>query len=171
MTEKIEPMTAAEYRNECDTTAGFVQRTLAALEEREALLGASNGVSAETVDQMLAEATQRNAHARLGSLVAAIREHKMFDCIAVFPRDKRDPLYGFPDANGLTNALAHLDSLLPKEPEVVVGPSGRQYRAVAGKLESRNPNLANEWFPLTHIAVADAPVVAALLARQEGKDG
>lgn len=152
MTEKIEPMTAAEYRKANRTAlgmypGGWSNRILAALEDREANL----------------------AHARLGSLVAAIREHKMFDCIAVFPRDKRDPLYGFPDANGLTNALAHLDSLLPKEPEVA--PSGFTYgpnkdwdgalfqwkngKSWCGPIQSAYDD---------HIPPADAPVVAALLA-------
>lgn len=111
------------------------------------------------------------AHARLGSLVAAIREHPMADeklpvasyvvDVQCFP--VRRDFFDLTE-EGFAAMRDALDSLLPKEPEVVVGPSGRQYRAVAGKLESRNPNLANEWFPLTHIAVADAPVVAALLA-------
>ena len=146
----IEPMTAAEYRSHlsCPPVTALGKRILAALEDREANL----------------------AHARLGSLVAAIREHKMFDCIAVFPRDKRDPLYGFPDANGLTNALAHLDSLLPKEPEVVVGESGREYRRPSGfvaSVEVRHRNadgVATAWEIVSRVPVMDAPVVAKLMA-------
>lgn len=149
----IEPMTAAELeriatqceRSQCQHAADY-RRAAARIRELE-------------------------AHARLGSLVAAIREHPMADeklpvasyvvDVQCFP--VRRDFFDLTE-EGFAAMRDALDSLLPKEPEVVVGPSGRQYRAVAGKLESRNPNLANEWFPLTHIAVADAPVVAALLA-------
>lgn len=141
MTEKIEPMTAEEYRKYTGATMGltaFGQRILAALEDREANL----------------------AHARLGSLVRRIGE---LQPSAYLTWAGHPMCYYVKHPSVLQSAL---DSLLPKEPEVVVGPSGNEYRVVCGGLQARGDGI-REWTVVndrTFIELRDAPVVAALLA-------
>lgn len=219
MTEKIEPMTAAEWRAE-DFSGGIAvryPRVLAALEEREALLGereAAIGTTAmgavleceadsvkrgekfnvEARVNVLRAAARRvrelegecekwkqdarvpTAHARVGALVAAIREH---------PEAHRGHYVTLLTKNGawttawtekaLAETLSHLDSLLPKEPEVA--PSGYTYtlatnfdnpvvfqrRTYAG---GRTEDfIANE----AHTPPCDREFVAALLGGRNGK--
>jgi hypothetical protein len=155
MTEGIEPMTAAEYRSEVGVPRTILgERLLAALEERDANL----------------------AHARIGSLVAAIREKRLAlrDVSGKggnFVIGVGEPRIYFlvHDDDGFEEALSHLDSLLPKEPEVVVGPSGDKFRVRDGKVEVLPLVGSGNWMESRTLLLADAPVVAALLARQEGK--
>jgi hypothetical protein len=130
----------------------------AALEERERLLD-------ELADLYEATARQSNedealkSDAALGALVRRIREHpknrdrpypiRPFGCDSVFSID----------AAGLTAFLAHLDSLLPKEPEVVTGVSGREYRFQPGfvaSVEVRHRNadgVATAWEIVSRVPV------------------
>jgi hypothetical protein len=117
------------------------------------------------------EAEALKSDAALGALVRRIREHpknrdrpypiRPFGCDSVFSID----------AAGLTAFLAHLDSLLPKEPEVVTGVSGREYRFQPGfvaSVEVRHRNadgVATAWEIVSRVPVMDAPVVAALMAK------
>jgi len=151
------PMTAAEYR-EANRTAlgmypgGWTVRILAALEEREALLE---------------QAKFGSADASVGALVRRIREEKPFAYLTW----SGSPVCFALDKNGLTFAL---DSLLPKEPEVVTGESGRQYRRTGGKaIEARHicaDGSPTYWATVGGVPVIDAPVVAKLMAKG-GKDG
>lgn len=141
MTEKIEPMTAAEYRRTFVANSPLTRRILAALEDREANL----------------------AHARLGSLVRRIGE---LQPSAYLTWAGHPMCYYVKHPSVLQSAL---DSLLPKEPEVVTGPSGSKYRWDSGRVEVLFDG--GMWRPASdfYIPITDAPVVAALLARQEGK--
>ena len=135
MSQGIEPMTAAEYRGTFVANSPLTRRVLAALEEREANL----------------------AHARLGSLVRRIGE---LQPSAYLTWAGHPMCYYVKHPSVLQSAL---DSLLPKEPEVVVGASGQKYRhsANSGLQELRADGL---WWWVSSIPVEDAPIVAALLA-------
>lgn len=102
----VAPMTAAEYRAEQGILTTRGHRILAALEEREALLE---------------QAKFGSADASVGALVRRIQEHPASGLYFKFPGS--EATYSL-DAFGLSAAL---DSLLPKEPEVVTGPSGWTY--------------------------------------------
>lgn len=129
--ERIEPMTAAEARKLVVWPYGTSERILAALEERERLLG-ERAVLVDERDRAKHEAAEvrrlTEADASLGALVRRIREH---------PARKSDPMVtvraggettnSYLDELGLTSVLAILDSLLPKEPEVVVKLGGRTW--------------------------------------------
>ena len=153
-------MTAAEYRALTKADYGLTEigkRLLAALEEREALLE---------------QAKFGSADASVGALVRRIREHKADFSACVVARAS-DGFTTTLTEQGLSAMLRHLDSLLPKEPEVVTGPSGYEYRTTGpgGRVMQRRVHLdpvqeyvANE----SHTPPCDAPVVAKLLG---GKDG
>ena len=124
---QVEPMTAAEYRQWCNVGLGVnTERTLAALEERERLLGERSEWMARRA-KAVEEVAAIHSDASLGALVRRIREHpknrdrpypiRPFGCDSVFSID----------AAGLTAFLRYLDSLLPKEPEVVVKLGGRTW--------------------------------------------
>ena len=160
----IEPMTAAEYR--CAHrealamwSDGFQARTLAALEERERLLG--------EVANLRWEEEQSQPDAALGALVRRIREHPMASKDAAIEAAPGTGCW-FLDEDGLGNCLSHLDSLLPKEPEVVTGPSGREYRRhLSGNVQYRYPVPAgfSDWHDCqVSVMCEDVPVVAALMA-------
>lgn len=115
------------------------------------------------------------AHARLGSLVAAIREKRLAlrDVSGKggnFVIGVGEPRIYFlaHDDDGFEEALSHLDSLLPKEPEVVVGPSGWRYRRGNRDEWAQVREHGTVYHFLTAsdpgIPPADAPVVAAMLA-------
>jgi hypothetical protein len=125
------PMTAAEYR-EANRTAlgmypgGWTVRILAALEEREALLGklarATRALTRLGYTDCGGEEWKPpvgdRSDASVGALVRRIREEKPFAYLTW----SGSPVCFALDKNGLTFAL---DSLLPKEPEVA--PSGWRY--------------------------------------------
>ena len=155
-------MTAAEARKLVVWPYGTSERILAALEEREALL---------------AEIEALRKRAEIGGWVERIREHPMVEGAALTIRTKSAKYGG--DASllfdsSLTKALSRLDSLLPKEPEVVTGESGRQYRRTGGKaIEARHicaDGSPTYWATVGGVPVIDAPVVAKLMAKG-GKDG
>ena len=151
----IEPMTAAELeriatqceRSQCQHAADY-RRAAARIRELE-------------------------AHARLGSLVAAIREHPMADeklpvasyvvDVQCFP--VRRDFFDLTE-EGFAAMRDALDSLLPKEPEVVTGPSGNRWRVKDGQVEGRVVRgfaAKEEWAVFTTIPAEDAPVVAKLM--------
>lgn len=168
----IEPMTAAEWRGK-HYGDEFTRRVHAALEERERLLDELADLY-EATARRSNEAEALKSDAALGALVRRIREHpknrdrpypiRPFGCDSVFSID----------AAGLTAFLRHLDSLLPKEPEVVTGPSGKQYRKRGEVLEhfvsyprSNDPTRyspPDAWERLEIVTLSDAPVVAKLMA-------
>lgn len=174
---KIAPMTAAEYRmihgGEIRTVGG--RRLLAALEEREALLGklarATRALTRIGYTDCGGEEWKPplgdRSDASVGALVRRIREEKPFAYLTW----SGSPGCFALDKNGLTFAL---DSLLPKEPEVVTGESGRQYRRTGGKaIEARHicaDGSPTYWATVGGVPVIDAPVVAKLMAKG-GKDG
>lgn len=67
--------------------------------------------------------------AALGALVRRIGEHPMADGLAFRVSAKPDPIHFYYKwrESALVEALDHLDSLLPKEPEVVVKLGGRTW--------------------------------------------
>lgn len=194
-----EPMTAAEARKLVVWPYGTSERILAALEEREALLGEREAgkpkglVAADEYALMIKGqrvivgvdvlATLRHheakaADASVGALVRRIREHKMSAPwgtptihVGGVDGDATRKEFWLSD---LEKALSHLDSLLPKEPEVVTGESGRQYRRTGGKaIEARHicaDGSPTYWATVGGVPVIDAPVVAKLMAKG-GKDG
>ena len=116
------------------------------------------------------------AHARLGSLVAAIREHPMADeklpvasyvvDVQCFP--VRRDFFDLTE-EGFAAMRDALDSLLPKEPEWSgLAPSGARYRVRGGLLYADD---GVEVGQVARVGIDDVPFVAALLARQEWKDG
>lgn len=157
MTEKIEPMTAAEYRRSNGFLTERGNRILAALEEREALLE---------------QAKFGSADASVGALVRRIREHPVIGERGIVTQD----FWGNTVASGLTDEafhaiLSHLDSLLPKEPEwSEFAPSNRQYRLDGDALFMRWGDKPGErvWREYA-VPLSDVPVVAALMAKG-GKD-
>ncbi len=195
-----EPMTAAEARKLVVWPYGTSERILAALEEREALLGEREAgkpkglVAADEYALMIKGqrvivgvdvlATLRHheakaADASVGALVRRIREHKMNGLVSpaivyFVDHDMKRREYVNLYEEGLTQCLSHLDSLLPKEPEVVTGESGRQYRRTGGKaIEARHicaDGSPTYWATVGGVPVIDAPVVAKLMAKG-GKDG
>ena len=168
--QTIEPMTAAEARKLVVWPYGTSERILAALEERERLLGERakwRDVSEKAVKEVFALETD----AALGALVRRIREHpknrdrpypiRPFGCDSVFSID----------AAGLTAFLRHLDSLLPKEPEVA--PSGWRYERAdkfVRQIDHEGGTLVIRRADSDAVPPIDREFVAALLARQEGKD-
>lgn len=116
------PMTAAEFAGPSWSDSVFARRVLAALEEREALLGEREEwgkLSGQTIQD-----------AAVGALVRRIREHPasfgLTYCVSV-----KEPKSYFTrrlTIEGLAEGLEYLDSLLPKEPEVA--PSGWRYERV-----------------------------------------
>ena len=183
-----EPMTAAEWdtHRRIGGTALSPQwdkRIAAALEEREALLVELEAVAEQVeyfrdqsriqrarVKELEAETAPINplsTDASVGALVRRIREEKPFAYLTW----SGSPVCFALDKNGLTFAL---DSLLPKEPEVVTGESGRQYRRTGGKaIEARHicaDGSPTYWATVGGVPVIDAPVVAKLMAKG-GKDG
>lgn len=149
------PMTAAEYRMEVGVPRTILgERLLAALEEREALL---------------AEIEALRKRAEIGAMVRRIREHPMCgttDTCIYYRGVKGYSAYASFSDEGLAIVVAYLDSLLPKEPEVVTkGASGREYRRNPwGVLQYHGERL---WEAVDTIPVEDAPVVAKLM---EGRD-
>lgn len=155
------PMTAAEYRSEVGVPRTILgERLLAALEERDANL----------------------AHARIGSLVAAIREKRLAlrDVSGKggnFVIGVGEPRIYFlvHDDDGFEEALSHLDSLLPKEPEVRA--SGFWYKAerIGGDraVAAMEGDLMQFYVVRSDdskVPPSDRDVVAALMAKG-GKDG
>lgn len=125
-----EPMTAAEYRQWCNVGLGVnTERVLAALEERERLLG-EVAVMKDERDRAKHEAAEVRrlceADAALGALVRRIREHPMATEITRLNITVGGPRTDWGE-EFLREALSHLDSLLPKEPEVVVKLGGRTW--------------------------------------------
>ena len=175
------PMTAAEYRRSTGFLTERGNRVLAALEEREALLGERAEWSVQTARQ-IGEVTQRHqeevsrkgaaitdlveqnealkSDASVGALVRRIREHDMRGL-----SQYRCPM----TAEAFTKEIDYLDSLLPKEPEVVTGKSGRNYRRHAGSVQARVDYMGepSHWVDAQAVPVVDAPVVAKLM---EGRD-
>ena len=170
---QVEPMTAAEARKLVVWPYGTSERILAAIEERERLLGEA-AVLRDERDRAKHEAAEVRrlceADASLGALVRRIREH---------PARKSDPMVtvraggettnSYLDELGLTSVLAILDSLLPKEPEVVTGASGNRYSMVGGQLWIDWVRDGFRTMGAKSIPVEDAPVVAKLMAKG-GKD-
>lgn len=201
-------MTAAEYHSlGMALTPGtpgrrIAERLLAALEERERLLGERREAAIQArVDGCNAipssyscgesdtpgacwdcyqfEKDQRRSaeerlaqdadDASLGALVRRIDTHPMHETAWV--------RLGFKDEVGHSRQLAfnhagfnylsrHLDSLLPKEPEVVTGPSGMEFRVVDGELQEfvrTRDALPGRWMPCVWVRPVDAPVVAKLM--------
>ncbi len=184
----IEPMTAAEYVRDVTLTARG-QRILAALEERERLLGEVEGfrelarIRLRRVEVKEAEAIAARqellavqSDASLGALVRRIREHPEVSSPRLYLDTTKGMYISLLQGGHLTECLSHLDSLVPVEPKVVTGPSGREYRRRAdGAVEIRDNDDENGrrigWIALpTAIYACDAPVVAALMAKG-GKDG
>lgn len=139
-------------------------------------------VMAAVHDQIADHLHALSADASLGALVRRIREHpkshEALACVCCTEVPVRYPasrVYFDLDDDDLTRCLSHLDSLVPVEPKVVTGPSGREYRRRAdGAVEIRDNDDENGrrigWIALpTAIYACDAPVVAALMAKG-GKD-
>ena len=112
---------------------------------------------------------QMESDAALGALVRRIREHEAFKGACIWTPN--DGLWHTPHLSDsqLEGCLSHLDSLLPKEPEVVTGESGREYRFQPGfvaSVEVRHRNadgVATAWEIVSRVPVMDAPVVAKLM--------
>ena len=120
---KIEPMTAAEYRAEPGILTTRGHSILAALEEREALLE---------------QAKFGSADASVGALVRRVLDHPAATRgHSAFVYTHNGTWTTAWTEKGLQLTLSHLDSLLPKEPEVA--PSGWTYvREDAGLFQHRN---------------------------------
>ena len=163
----IEPMTAAEYGDWCNVGLGVnTDRVIAALEERERLLGRVAVLTDERGRARHEAAEVRRlceTDAALGALVRRIREHeKRPTCVYV----SADTIWKmFPlDHDGLTEFADYLDSLLPKEPEVVTVASTREYRLKGGAVEWVQPGWGGKvWVKAHNIPIEDAPVVAKLM--------
>lgn len=186
----VEPMTAAEYREWTRSDWGMTERgkrILAALEERERLLGEvgllnarrnelarERGAACREADEWKSKADALKPDASLGALVRRIREHPeaYSPLIRVGMPGDKSRHFALTDL-GITNALSHLDSLLPKEPEVVTGKSGREYRLTSGKaIEARHicaDGTPTYWATVGGVPVIDAPVVAALMNQEASR--
>lgn len=181
MSQGIEPMTAAEYRRTFVANSPLTRRTLAALEDRERLLAERLGPPDHCYwCKQLTFGVDMAAHSRqcdkhplsADAAVGALVRHLVETTGAQW-----NPAYIVKVGTGISYPLTReglqsaLDSLLPKEPEVVVGPSGFTYgpnkdwdgalfqwkngKSWCGPIQSAYDD---------HIPPADAPVVAALLA-------
>ena len=161
---------------------GFETQVLAALEEREALLGEreDNADRIQVLEREVAEwkelqgltssrADLLKADASVGALVRRIGE---LQPSAYLTWAGHPMCYYVKHPSVLQSAL---DSLLPKEPEVVTGESGRQYRRTGGKaIEARHicaDGSPTYWATVGGVPVIDAPVVAKLMesAKEVGK--
>ena len=184
-----EPMTAAEARKLVVWPYGTSERILAALEEREALLGEREAgkpkglVAADEYALMIKGqrvivgvdvlATLRHHEAKVAdaSVGALVRRIGELQPSAYLTWAGHPMCYYVKHPSVLQSAL---DSLLPKEPEVVTGESGRQYRRTGGKaIEARHicaDGSPTYWATVGGVPVIDAPVVAKLMAKG-GKDG
>ena len=140
--------------------------------ERERLLGRV-AVLTDERDRAKHEAAEVRrlceTDAALGALVRRIREHPMNRSLPYPIRPFGGESVFSIDAAGLTAFLRHLDSLLPKEPEVVTGASGNRYSMVGGQLWIDWVRDGFRTMGAKSIPVEDAPVVAALMAKG-GKD-
>lgn len=171
---QVEPMTAAEYGDWCNVGLGVnTERVLAALEERERLLG-ERAVLVDERDRAKHEAAEVRrlceTDASLGALVRRIREHPMRkNHLMVTLRAGGEVCTRYADEYGLTSILSHLDSLLPVEPKVVTGPSGWQYKRSGNGDIITMISEKSGWTTGKGIPVEDAPVVAALMAKESGK--
>jgi hypothetical protein len=163
------PMTDDEMIVELRREAEYL-RTCAGHRRRPAMAGVH--------DQIADRLHALSADAALGALVRRIREHPMVQragstalLLTAHGTDGRD--YWQPHLDGLSAALAHLDSLVPVEPKVVTGPSGKAYRVRDGVVEhlaiypvNRDPSHyspPSAWERLEIVTLSDAPVVAKLL--------
>ena len=175
MTPDVEVMTVAKWTAQyCDAArnAPWYLGTLAALEEREGLLGRV-AVLTDERDRARTEAAEvrrlTESDASLGALVRRIGE---LQPSAYLTWAGHPMCYYVKHPSVLQSAL---DSLLPKEPEVVTGESGRQYRRTGGKaIEARHicaDGSPTYWATVGGVPVIDAPVVAKLMesAKEVGK--
>ena len=185
------PMTAAEYREVAPgikELTPFGKRTLAALEEREALLKqvakaaddfkAWSIIAGKTITDGTAEIARLTARvaelegaAAAWALVQKIDRHPAADNPAIVSGQRGTLLSSLLTTAGLESHLSHLDSLLPKEPEwSEFAPSNRQYRLDGDALFMRWGDKPGErvWREYA-VPLSDVPVVAALMAKG-GKD-
>lgn len=177
MTPDVEVMTVAKWTAQyCDAArnAPWYLGTLAALEEREALLGRVAVLTDERERARTEAAEVRRLGESDASVGALVRRIGELQPSAYLTWAGHPMCYYVKHPSVLQSAL---DSLLPKEPEVHDAPSKRQYRRKDdGKVETRYRSDIERggwsgWHDLGGTILSmDAPVVAKLMAKG-GKDG